>query len=834
MKPTDAKPTVNAAGPDVGITPASELGFPLRLLRRILPWAMLFVLAAGIGGGLRLAVALNQPFAGVALSWRKEIRLYTVSNVTPANWPGVLAGLQINDRILCVDGFRPRPQAQLFGVGQRFQNLDCPKGHRDYFQVLQEEWQKGDATLDFLVEREEKLVEAGGIPLLLVTPNYLLEAFLPSFLSGMGLLIIGYAVFRAQATKEINLVFALFATVAAALMMEHNYATILGSWFEDTWWVTLFLMVPTLPLLGASLFHLTNLMMEQGRMQRWGRRLLAPFYLLAAGFIGLGVAIYLLHDSPISAPYDPYFLEWILYSALFAMVWSVVGLVWTFWRSPSRRLRRQAGVVLLGIAATLSFVISYIMYFLTAASGPSFINSVPYVALVFVAAMAYAILRYQTFVARERILTALLVTILCIVVANVVYLAAGQAVGFLPILAAALLVGVTLELRRGPTAFLNRLLRREMLDYQTVARFSQAVGGLQGSEALVATAQGLFCSNLDAEWADVWLLEEEQQVVEAYREGQRLHTEPLPTGLAAALAARPEPSHAAGEGSGLAALLPGSEGRRVALWAPLVERSQAVGVVGLGPRWTGEVYADEDRQLAGILARQMALAILNTRQWERLQATARLVWQAEENERRKIARELHDTILQFLLVLTYGLDDLKEPRTAPPGEIERWQDRISAEADQLRAPLNHLRAPELLVKDGLAPSLGRWLAQVGGETGLALEVDLAAEVEPLLATEAKVALYRTCREAVRNALKHSGGSRVVVRLAREGDQAVLTVADDGQGFDAVQAWHGGAKGYSSLQDMHLYMESVGGGLELRAEVGGGTVVRGWAPVVKGN
>ena len=51
------------------------------------------------------------------------------------------------------------------------------------------------------------------------------------------------------------------------------------------------------------------------------------------------------------------------------------------------------------------------------------------------------------------------------------------------------------------------------------------------------------------------------------------------------------------------------QSRPIALWVPLVERSQAVGVMGLGPRWTGEVYDEQDRQLIGILARQMALAI---------------------------------------------------------------------------------------------------------------------------------------------------------------------------------------------------------------------------------
>jgi len=185
-------------------------------------------------------------------------------------------------------------------------------------------------------------------------------------------------------------------------------------------------------------------------------------------------------------------------------------------------------------------------------------------------------------------------------------------------------------------------------------------------------------------------------------------------------------------------------------------------------------------------------------------------------------------------VLTYGLDELKDRPSLPAADIDRWQDRISAEANQLRALLNYLRAPELLVKDGLIPSLRHWLDQARRDTAMIIEAGLAPEVESLLSTEAKVAFYRTCREAVHNALKHSGGHRVTVCLSQEGDQVVLTVADDGQGFDTVQAWLGDDKGFSSLQDMRLHLESAGGGLEVRSEEGVGTRVRGWVAVVKGD
>jgi signal transduction histidine kinase len=270
----------------------------------------------------------------------------------------------------------------------------------------------------------------------------------------------------------------------------------------------------------------------------------------------------------------------------------------------------------------------------------------------------------------------------------------------------------------------------------------------------------------------------------------------------------------------------------VAVWAPLVERGQVVGLLGLGPRWTGEVYDDQDLQLIGILARQMALSILNTRQLERLQDMARLIVQAEENERLKIARELHDTILQFLLLLTYGLDDVKEQQRGLAHEIEQWQDRISAESSRLRDLLSYLRAPEVLVQQGLVPSLQAWIAQMSRRADVSIQAELSPAAEKALAVEAQVAIYRVFREAVHNALKHSGGNRIVVRLWREGEWVRFSIADNGRGFDAAQAWGGSSKGYSSLQDMRTHVENVGGRLNIQSAPGEGACVEGRVPVAR--
>lgn len=805
-----------------------ELTPLFRFLRRTLPVAMLIVLLAGLGQGVRVGLAIGQPFPGFVMMWRSEIKMYTVSYATPPHWPGLVAGLRLNDHIRCVGGYAPNGDA----TGYSLQGIRCTEEGKEYSRVFAEAMARGQSGIDYLVERKGTQVSVDDVPLGRFNLRMILELFLPFFLLGIGFLAVGFIVYRAGPTTEINLIFATFAVIMAGFMLD-SFSPLRLTDSIDNMAMSMILVIPWLPLIGVVMVHLVNLLTAPGRLATITRRSLPFYYGLSLLVSLLSILAFTVDHRAINVPLNWLFLLFSSVSSAFAVVWAGVCLGWTYRKASSQRERRQAGLILIGLVLTFLALLPYILFFITDIPIPNLLQSTSYLGLAFAAAVAYVILRYQLFASQARILTALLVVIACIWVANLVYLAIGQQVSFLPILTASLAAGAVVGIRRGPTAFLNRLLQRESLDYQVVASFSQQVGGLLQVEAIVETAWETFRRDLDVESVDIWLIDEEHQTLDHLHNGQPDRSFPLLGGFADALVGQSDPQRAMMTSSAFAPPISGSDAT-ISVWAPLVDRGQAAGLLGLGPRWTGELYDDGDLQLIGILARQMALALLNTRQLERLQASSRLILQAEENERRKIARELHDTILQFLLVLTYGLGDLKERQEALGGgiasEMERWQDRISAEAGQLRNLLNYLRAPELLVQQGLMRSLQTWLDGVQQETAMRIDADLDPEVESLLSTEAKVAVYRTVREAVHNALKHSGGSRVEVRLGREGDQAAFVVEDDGRGFDIGRAWQGGDKGYSSLLDMRLYMESVGGKVEVRSEVGVGTVVKGWAPL----
>lgn len=798
---------------------------------RLLYVAMFVVLCGGLVGGIRLSLALGQPGPGVVMTWRKELGLYTISYATPPSWPGVAAGkLRVNDLILCIDGMRPSTD-----IGGRYSippaagGVTCPNGAQKYAALYRERFARGQHEVTFLVERGGQQVTVPNVQLAPFTPAQLAQIFLPFFLLGFGFLAVAAVVLRAAPGAEINVVFAAFATILAAAMMDEASPWRLVDRFESMRWSSVVLMMAPLPLVGAVGLHFVRLLSDQPTVTSWLRRAQWPLYGLGAFFSLVGVISLAADHLPASASLVVAWGDFVTASIFGTAVAAAVALIWTYRTTGSRQVRQQVRLVFLGIAILLAFLVPYLFFFFRRAPVSSYMHILPYVGLAAIGVFAYAILRYQLFDAKSRVLTALLTAIFCILVAALVYLLFGAAVELLALLAVALITAFGLEVRRGPTAFFNRLLRPEALDYQIAARFAEEIARAQDVDDLLAIAWERLSTDLEIEGLAAWLLDEERQSLAHYRDGRLSNAAAIPQGLAEALLAEPAPRRG-GSGAEPAYAI-GLTYERVALWAPLTAQGQAIGLVGLGPRWTGELYDEPDLQLATIISRRLALSVLTIRQLERLRTASRLVLQAEENERRKIARELHDTVLQFLLVLTYGLDDLAEQEPAFAAPIEQWQDRISAQASELRGLLGYLRAPELLVERGLVPSLRGWLDQVRGETLAVVEAQFDESIEPRLATETKVAIFRVCREAVNNAIKHARATRITVRLCLDGAHVAFSVEDNGQGFDVAKAFEPQAKGYSSLQDLSIYIESVSGRLELQSAPGAGTTVSGWAPTV---
>lgn len=206
---------------------------------------------------------------------------------------------------------------------------------------------------------------------------------------------------------------------------------------------------------------------------------------------------------------------------------------------------------------------------------------------------------------------------------------------------------------------------------------------------------------------------------------------------------------------------------------------------------------------------------------------ARSVWRVQEDERRRLARDLHDGIGQHLTALRHRLDALaRESDSAPLREAIAL---CETAVEETRA-LSRLLRPQILDDIGLDAAL-RWLARQTSSETCAIEVD----VGPLPALEGSLAtlLFRVAQEAFANAHKHARARNVVLRLAARGNSLHLLVVDDGIGCDIEAALEKSRVGDSTgLASIGERVRLFGGDLVLSSRAGEGLQLRATLPLAE--
>jgi signal transduction histidine kinase len=201
---------------------------------------------------------------------------------------------------------------------------------------------------------------------------------------------------------------------------------------------------------------------------------------------------------------------------------------------------------------------------------------------------------------------------------------------------------------------------------------------------------------------------------------------------------------------------------------------------------------------------------------------------AQEQERQRIARELHDGLGPALASLNIRLLTARKllERQGHPlaGEIEELAEQVQASIRDIRRLIHDLR-PVALDELGLVPALREHLTRCMQEHNLAVEFE-ADEVGRLPAT-VEISLFRIVQEAINNVLRHAQARHVYVTLRRAADHLQLRVADDGQGFDAQLPRSGGHVGLWSMRER---VEQLGGQFEVHSSADQGTSVTAWVPL----
>jgi len=206
---------------------------------------------------------------------------------------------------------------------------------------------------------------------------------------------------------------------------------------------------------------------------------------------------------------------------------------------------------------------------------------------------------------------------------------------------------------------------------------------------------------------------------------------------------------------------------------------------------------------------------------------------AQEEERKRIARELHDDIAQLIVLLSRRLDILisggahKLPK-ATISELEHLQNIANEAYKSLQRYARDLR-PSILDQMGLVAALN-WLAE---ELSKELEIKAAvkADILPSLPSETELALFRIAQEALNNVRKHAQASEVNVTVESDSSHIRMTITDNGKGFSLSRLTGDLVKeGKLGVQGMEERARLIGGKLEIKSQPGKGTTVIVKAPI----
>jgi signal transduction histidine kinase len=266
-------------------------------------------------------------------------------------------------------------------------------------------------------------------------------------------------------------------------------------------------------------------------------------------------------------------------------------------------------------------------------------------------------------------------------------------------------------------------------------------------------------------------------------------------------------------------------GARTGLYVPLVARGRAIGIVAVHDKLgTDARFSDADLRLAEIFAARAAVAVDLSERVAR--DTVRRVIEAQELERRRLARELHDETGQALTSILLGLKGIRAASSAEEAERAETdvRDLVVQALQDVRSLAVELR-PSALDDFGLVPALERLASTFEERSGIrtALESSLSDERLP---PETETALYRLVQEALTNVVKHAGAESVSIVVARRGGGVSAVVEDDGRGYLPDEV----CEDALGLVGMRERLALLSGSLTVESTPGEGTALVAYVPL----
>lgn len=274
----------------------------------------------------------------------------------------------------------------------------------------------------------------------------------------------------------------------------------------------------------------------------------------------------------------------------------------------------------------------------------------------------------------------------------------------------------------------------------------------------------------------------------------------------------------------------------IRLFVPFHALSGTIGIFVLGPKYGDDIFDANDLGILNVVARQTSLAIQNaqliTRLKEKAEETERYqreVVRAREEERKRIARELHDQLIQALVGLKYQIVGLKPFAGAEPinGDQHEQITHLHAEIGDLiqttRSLCNDLRPPALDL--GLIPSIRSLVSRFQQTNGITVHLHLDGDRHTVIPEDVALCLFRCTHEALTNIARHAAAENAYVYIGVDAARVTLKVKDDGQGFvlperlgSLMEMQHFG------LVSMRERVELLHGAFTIQSGLGQGTEV----------
>ncbi|HEV8223799.1 MAG TPA: GAF domain-containing sensor histidine kinase [Rubrobacteraceae bacterium] len=458
-------------------------------------------------------------------------------------------------------------------------------------------------------------------------------------------------------------------------------------------------------------------------------------------------------------------------------------------------------------------------------------------------AVGFAVLKYRLYdidivINRTLVYGALTASVVAIYVLVVGYLGAlFRTEGNLTIslLATGLVAVLFAPLRDRMQRGVNRLMYGERDEpYKVLSRLGRRLEGTLAPEAVLPTIVENIARTLRLPHVAIWLADGEALRLGAAHSDAPARTTVWDMGAVESL-------RRASDGLHPAELAPSGEYRvvldecGVALVLPLTHRGELVGALCMASRSPGETFSPADQQLlrdlatqAGAAAHAVQLTVALHSSLEVLRQSRERLVAAQEEERRRIQRDLHDglgpVLASMRLRLEACLDAAQETRDPLTSDLERLYELVGQTTADIRRLVYNLRPP-VLDQLGLVSAVKQHCERFGRETGI--EVSFEAEENLSIPAAAEAALLRVVQEALLNVGKHAHASRVEVRLGRRDGWLVLEVRDEGVGFETNG--HIDRKG-TGIGSMRERVELLGGTLQFTGRPGIGTEVEARIPL----